>query len=94
MTFIRERYITVTDNWYPCYEGNKVRVELSLTLFFNKYYVSLSAWGADDTAYTKDFEYTTETEAKWKYNELISTYNIIPDRINKDWFIDHGFRRF
>ena len=94
MTFIKERYITVTDNWYPCYEGNKVRVELSLTPFLNKYYVSLVAWGADDTAYTKDFEYATEAEAKWQYNELISTYNIIPNGINKDWFIDHGFRRF
>ena len=71
MTFIKERYITVTDNWYPCYEGNKVRVELSLTPFLNKYYVSLAAWGADDTAYTKDFEYATEAEAKWQYNELI-----------------------
>lgn len=94
MSFVKERYITVIDDWYPCYEGNKVRLRLSLTSFLDKYYVRLAAWGADDTAYVKDFEYANEAQAKWRYEELIPIYNLIPDGIDKDWFIDRGFTRF
>jgi hypothetical protein len=94
MPFVKERYITVTDNWYPCYEGNKVRLRLTLTPFHNKYYVRLAAWGADDTAYVKDFEYADKAQANRQYEELIPVYNNIPDGINKDWFIDRDFTRF
>lgn len=94
MPYEKERYITVTDDWYPCYEGNKVRLRLSFTSFLDKYYVRLAVWGADDTAYVKDFEYTNECLAWRRYEELIPIYNTIRDGINKDWFIDRGFVRF
>ena len=94
MSFVNERYITVIDDWYPCYKGNKVRLRLSLTSFLEKYYVRLAAWGADDTAYVKDFEYTNEAQALWRYEELMPEYEAIPDGVDKDWFIDRGFERF
>lgn len=94
MPFVKQRYITVTDDWYPCYEGNKVRLRLSLSSFLDKYYVKLAAWGADDTAYEQEFEYTDKAQAKRQYDELTFVYNSIPDGIDKDWFIDRGFTRF
>ena len=50
MQFLKERFITVEDDWYPCYEGNKVKLRLNL-ITYGKYYVKIAAWGADDTAY-------------------------------------------
>ena len=94
MPFVKERYITVTDDWYPCYKGNKVRLRLSLTPFRDKYYVRLAAWGADDTAYVMDFESSKHYEAYAKYQEFREIYNRIPNNIDKDWFIDRGFERF
>ena len=94
MPFVKQRYITVTDDWSPCYEGNKVRLRLSLSSFLDKYYVKLAAWGADDTAYEKEFEYMDKAQAKRQYDELTSVYHSIPDGIDKDWFIDRGFTRF
>ena len=94
MPLVKERYITVTDDWYPCYKGNKVRLRLSLISFLDTYYVRLAAWGADDTAYVRDFEYTDKVQANQRYEELIYVYNTIPDGIDKDWFIDRGFTRF
>jgi len=32
----KERYIIVIDDWYPCYEGNKVKLILSLNTFKKK----------------------------------------------------------
>ncbi len=90
----RERYITVTDDWYPCYEGNKVRLRLSIMEFLGEWHVRLAAWGADDTAYVKDFDTTNREKAKEKYQEFEHAYNLIPNNIDKDWFIDRGFKRF
>lgn len=92
--YVKERFITVTDDWYPCYEGNKVKLRLTLTSFLNKYYVKFAAWGADDTAYEVEYEFSTLELAKKKYQELIYEYEIVPDNIDKYWFIDRGFKRF
>ena len=94
MSFVKERYITVTDDWYPCYEGNKVRLRLSLTSFLDKHYVKLAAWGADDTAYEKEFTFDNIAQAKQMYHQLTPIYELLPDGIDKYWFIDRGFTRF
>ena len=90
----KERYITVTDDWYPCYEGNRVRLRLSFGEFLGEWHVRLAAWGADDTAYVKDFDTANRQEAIDKFLDFESAYNLIPDNIDKDWFIDRGFKRF
>jgi len=93
MPFRRERFITVEDDWYPCYEGNRIKLRLTL-IAYGKYYVKIAAWGADDTAYEQEFEYYNYEEACDKYNSLIPFFETIPNGINKEWFIDHGFVRF
>lgn len=94
MQFLRERFITVEDDWYPCYEGNKVKLRLNLIAYGKYYYVKIAAWGADDTAYEQEFEYYNYEEARDKYNSLIPFFETIPNGINKEWFIDRGFVRF
>ncbi len=42
----------------------------------------------------KDFETSNREEAKEKYQEFEHAYNLIPNNIDKDWFIDRGFKRF
>lgn len=89
-----ERFITVKDDWYPCYEGNKVKLILSLNTFQDNYYVKLAAWGADDTAYEMEFDYDNYEDADERCKVLIPFFKNIPDGITKEWFIDHGFTRF
>ncbi len=93
MKLVKERFITVEDDWYPCYEGNKVKLRLTL-ITYGKYYVKLAAWGADDTAYEQEFAYDNYEEACSKYNSLIPFFETIPDGIDTEWFIDRGFVRF
>ncbi len=93
MLFLRERFIKVTDNWYPCYEGQRVKLRLSLN-YFNYYYVKLAAWGADDTAYEIEYSSPSFKDVLEKYYELIPFYESIPNNIDKMWFINHGFKRF
>lgn len=88
-----ERFIKVTDDWYPNFPENKIKVILSLSHYKN-YYVRLAAWGADDTAYEIEFDYNSAKDAVTGYYNLLPFYQSIPDGINKDWFIDRGFTRF
>lgn len=90
----RKRFITVEDDWYPCYEGNKVKLHLMMFPYDKKFYVKLGAWGADDTGYEIVFEYYDFEPAYWQYNLFSTFFDAIPDGITKQWFIDRGFTRF
>lgn len=95
MMLHKEKYITVTDDWHPNFNGNQVKIILSLNYFNNYYYVKLMAWGADDTAYEIEKDNLTIDEALHYYNnELTDFYESIPNGIDKEWFIEHGFERF
>lgn len=93
MLFYKERYIKVNDNWYPCFEGQRIKLKLSLC-HFKDYYVRLAAWGADDTAYEITYENLSFKEAVRKYNELIPFFENVPNNITKEWFIKKGFQHF
>lgn len=90
----RERFIIVEDDWCPCYEGNKVKLRLTMFPYDKKFYVKLAAWGADDTTYEMEFEYYNFEPAYCQYNFLSTFFDAIPDGITKQWFIDRGFTRF
>lgn len=90
-----ERYITVTDDWYPCYEGNKVRLSLSLNQWKNEYYIKIAAWGNDDYGLEIEYDgYKNIEDARKKYDVLIPIFNSIPDGVSKYWFINRGWKRF
>lgn len=86
----KERMIRVTDNWHPCFGGNKVRLRLSLC-YFRHYYVKLSAWGADDTGVEIELGASDLAEANQKYQELEKLFDTVPDGVNRKWFLDNGF---
>ena len=88
-----ERYITVTDNWYPCYKGHKVKLSIGL-YFFKNYYIKLSAWGADDFGLEIEENFQNESDAMMRYKELEPYFRSIPDGVNKRWFRQQGFRPF
>lgn len=93
MEKVKERMIKVTDDWYPCYPGNRVRLCLSLN-YFRGYYVKLSAWGMDDTAVEIEKAATDREDAIRKYDELEKIFDSIPDGVNREWFFNNGFVRF
>ena len=95
MRLLKERFITVTDNWFPCYEGNKVKLSLSLNQWQDEYYVKIAAWGNDDYGLEVVYgEYKDINEARKKYDSLIPIFNAIPDGIDKHWFINNSWKRF
>jgi hypothetical protein len=91
-----ERFVTVTDDWSPCYPNNKIllRLYLSERKFNNLYLVRLSAWGLDDTGMIYDMESENWEEALRYYNLLLDFFYNVPENVNKEWFSDHGFERF
>lgn len=86
----KQRMITVTDNWHPCFDENKVRLTLSLN-FFRNYYVKLSAWGADDTGVEIEYDTSDYDDAVAHFATLEKFYESIPDGVNRRWFLRNGF---
>ena len=92
------RMIEVTDDWHPCYDGNKVKLSILLqeirpsksqTSYYN---VKVMAWGADDTGMELEYETKFQELAISQYNTWKHyVYNRVPDGINKEWFYEHGF---
>lgn len=82
----KERYVTVTDDWYPCYEGNKVRLNIHIVRPKNKKhigilgYVAVQAWGMDDTGVDKEFSVRYDGV---KYTEFEYGHNNKNEKINE-----------
>lgn len=87
-----ERMISVTDDWYPCFENGQVRLRLSMN-YFKGYYIILSAWGADDTGVEISVNAEGVIDAEQKFNSLLELYHFVPDGVDRKWFFDHGFVR-
>ena len=89
-----DRMITVTDDWYPCFEGNSVKLSMFISYADELHYhfVRICVWGADDFGLEMNYDDTD-------YNNLISKYNEWKERIfdkaddgiNQDWFYNLGF---
>lgn len=87
-----ERMIPVTDDWHPCYEGNKVRLKLSLNYYNGKYYTILSAWGKDDTGVEIYKESLSRETIEDEYDRLFYLiYMNVPYNADRQWFLDRGF---
>ena len=87
---IEERYVTVTDDWYPCYDGNKVRLSIRMVYpdkcnsrkckIIPYAMVKVMASGNDDTYVVKEygiqFDGSKYVEYEWTKNgkETINEY--------------------
>ena len=89
-----DKMITVTDEWYPCYEGNKVRVSLFISNLdeLNYHFVRICVWGADDFGLEMDYIDLNYESLISKYNEWKETIlDKLTDGVNKEWFLSKGF---
>ena len=85
--------VKVTDNWYPCYKNNEIKIKLSLNNF-NGYYVKLVACGADDFILEIEKNCGSFADAILTYFDLQEIYNKISDGVNKEYFYELGFVHF
>lgn len=86
-----QRMIPVTDDWHPNFEGNMVRLRI-VQYFFKEYICIISAWGNDD--YGMEMQYSSPypecTDAMYeRWKKYI--FDRVPDHVNKEWFLEHGF---
>jgi len=92
-----EKMVVVTDDWYPCFEGNKIKISIFITFFNNSKYhfVKISVWGADDFGLELYYENENYDNLVAKYNEWKENiYDKAVDGINQDWFYERGFSEF
>ena len=93
------KFIQVTDDWYPCYEGNKVMLTIVLLYNSDKQYskyncIKIIATGADD--YYLEAEYHSESKTTLELMYLTwakQIFNEAHDGINKQWFLNRGLKR-
>lgn len=86
------RMITVTDDWYGCYENNQICVGAGLIKLGKTYHVTLSAHGNDDFGVCMKFSSESYEQAYHIYSHWKKfIYDRIPDGVNVEWFYEHGF---
>ena len=90
-----QRKVVVTDDWYPCVDGNKVVVSLLLDYYPNKYgnyYIKICAWGNDDTGVETEAFCQDLPTALRKFDEMKILFDSNPDGIDRNWFYRKGFQ--
>ena len=92
-----ERYVITADDdsvWTPCYEGNQIKLFVSLN-YFDYYYVKIAAWGADDYGVERVYHFEQdEKAAREKYAELLEEMNSIENGITCMELLSRGFEPF
>lgn len=89
-----DKFIEVTDEWYPCYEDNKVKLSLFISNLdkLDYHFVRICVWGLDDFGLEMDYEDTNYENLISKYNEWKENiFNKAEDGIDKEWFFAKGF---
>lgn len=94
-----EKMVKVTDDWFPCFEGNKIKIEVLrwYSCASDIYRVKCNAYGADDCGYT--IEFVCGGEAEDLADAMFSLYAShffakAKDGIDKRWFIERGFKHW
>lgn len=94
-----KRQVVVTDDWYPCIDGNKIDLHLMLLCYpsshkdYGNYCAKLTAWGGDDTGIEIERICWDLPSALKEYNQLLEIYNDIPDGVSRRWLCEkYGFR--
>jgi len=89
-----DRMVTVTDDWYPNYPDNKVKLSIFLSYKprIDHYLVRMCVWGADDTGMELDFTSRDYDTLKYHYDIWKKhVFDKVPDGVNMQWFFEHGF---
>lgn len=86
--------VSVSDNWYPNFPGDKVEVHVSMFYRDYAFHIVHSYWGADDHSLSKLFKFSTYEEAVICYNDQIKWHqeNVVTlQPIEGDYLLDFGF---
>jgi hypothetical protein len=87
-----EQYYPVSDEWYPNYPNNLVRMRV--TFYENddpeKDMVRISFWGADDFGLEKD-ELVSRKVFYKKIKEIKNWLKNIPEPLSAKWLKEQGF---
>lgn len=90
--------IKVTDDWYPCFSNNIVKIYLRVCIaswdIKYPYYLKFQAWGADDFGLEKEELFTDYSQISDIYNYCKNQYDNIPEIANKEYFYNIGFKVF
>ncbi|MBQ4523414.1 MAG: hypothetical protein IJA10_10775 [Lachnospiraceae bacterium] len=89
-----DKFVKVTDDWYPCYDENTIKVSMFLTYVpeNNWCFVRIMAWGNDDFGLEMDYEDTDYNNLLSKYDEWKENiFDKAEDGISKEWFREQGF---
>lgn len=89
-----EKYVVVTDDWYPCYEGNKILLFIFLTYnpeFPSYSFVRIAACGADDFYLAVDYHNDSKIALELMYLTWAKhIFDEAHDGINRQWFLARG----
>lgn len=90
------KFVQVTDDWYPCYEGNKIKLTIGYIQHLDDKndFIKIIASGADD--YYLEAEYHSESKTTLELMYLTWAKHIFDeahDGINQRWFLDRGLKR-
>lgn len=94
-----ERYISVIDDWCPCFPDNKVLLFISIQEYLPyprsshaTYFVDVKAWGMDDTGVMMEYQTDDRAFAEGRYQFWKThIYDKVPDGVDQMWFYEHGF---
>lgn len=76
-------YWPTTDDWYPCWPRQTVRVQVSEIDAM----VRVSFWGADDFGLERDVPNPTPEMVE----QQINWAKLLPNPVTQQWLRDHGF---
>lgn len=88
----REHFWPTSDDWYPNFERNTVRVRISSTVTGGQAWARLSVWGADDDGRETDRHCRT-ADLPAVVRELNKLADSFPNPITKRWLERNGFVR-
>lgn len=86
----RELYWPTSDQWYPNFENNTVRVTLLAHVSGERPFARLCVWGADDCGMELD-KFCRAEEIDNTVAELSKLLESLPNPISKYWLRENGF---
>ena len=92
-----EFYLPTQDDWYPNFLRNTVHVRVYETLsvwhHLPQYSARIAIWGADDLGMEKGFELSLIPPRRMReIKEIVNEANNLPNPLNRDWLLSHGFK--
>ena len=90
ITTHRDLYWPTSDEWYPNYQRNTVRVRIHDQTTGDNVFVRVSVWGADDCGMERDV-YVVLHDKQRVIKELCALVDSLPNPLTKTWLRSQGF---